>query len=81
MTDQQSGEVLTADAIRGFFEKHLPFDTADEWTEEIMRIVKEHRGLRRLRDAAEAVLNEWTVRGDGGCTKALQDQLREAADG
>lgn len=38
-------DTVTEEAVRGFFfEKHLPFDTADEWTDEIMQIVKEHRG-------------------------------------
>jgi len=36
-------EVL-GDAIRGFFmEKHLSFDSMDEWTDEIVAIVREHR--------------------------------------
>lgn len=37
-------DTVTEEAIRGFFfEKHLPLDTADEWTDEIMAIVREHR--------------------------------------
>jgi hypothetical protein len=35
----------------------------------------------RLRRAAWAVVTEWKVRGDGGCSKNLQDLLREALDG
>lgn len=31
------------EAVRGFFmEKHLPFDTMDEWTDEVVAIVREH---------------------------------------
>lgn len=34
--------------------------------------------LDRIRSAARAVVKEWDQRGDGGCVKTLQDQLREA---
>ena len=37
-----------------------------------------NRSFERLYDAADAVVREWDERGDGGCTKSIQDQLREA---
>lgn len=44
-TRQEAIDTVTEEAIRGFFfEKHLPFHAADEWTDEVMAIVKEHRG-------------------------------------
>jgi len=34
---------LIGDAIRGFLmEKHVPFDVMDEWTDEVVAIVREH---------------------------------------
>jgi len=39
---------LIDEAVRGFlFEKHVPLDTADEWTEEIVAIVREHLEVAR----------------------------------
>lgn len=37
--------------------------------------------LDALRTAARAVIAEWDERGDGGCTRAVQDRLRVAVGG
>lgn len=47
------------------------FDALDEWKATI-------EGWQRLDDAARAVIAEWNVRGDGGCTRAVRDRLRAA---
>lgn len=44
-------------------------------------ILRDLESLDRIRSAARAVVKEWTDRGDGGCVKTLQDQLRTALDG